>query len=418
MFLLFFLITQDSLPPIPDLTRIRFPEPPLWIVPEPNVFNLGGYAGNYYGGHCYFKYDRFSIAGQYKKEYTWDSIMSSTLNASYSLPFPHVWLRPGLHAYLLHRNDEYRLLTPSLQFSSTLPWAMVRGVLHYDFWQIDRTNYTEEKARLSVIFDKMPFIPSLEVSELYSNGTTKPTLGMQFHIHNIHFNIGSAIVYGFPSPFVEIAYRQPKINIATRIKSGVVYQTLQDYFDPTLPIHYRIPVPGESLNIEAGFRFDVNLYEHIFALYGFYKDWKSRLIAGHEFELSNLHDVREATIGVMFRNRVSYNIIEANNALHVDYHWTDSMIPFLSEYTIADTLSLHVSYVELASALYYVSKRDGITEPLPSVFIINPRLAFVFRWLKIFVAIYNVTDKHAEVFDGYFLNERQYAGGLEIYYTF
>ncbi len=418
MFLLFFLITQDALPPIPDLARIRFPEPPLLIVPEPNIFDLGGYAGNYYGGHCYLKYDRFSISGQYKQEYTWDSIISGALNASYSLPLPHVWIRPSLHAYLLHRNDEYRLLTPSLQFSSTLPWAIVRGVLHYDFWQIERTYYTEEKARLSVIFDKARFLPSLEVSELYSNGTLKPTVGMQFHIHNVHFNVGSSIFHGFPSPFAEIAYREPKINIETRIKSGVVYQTLQDYFEPTLPIHYRIPVPEESLNIEAGFRFDFNLYEHIFALYGFYKDWKSRLIAGHEFELSTLHDVRETTIGVMFKNRVSYNIMDVHNAMHVHYNWTDSMIPFLSDYTIVDTLCIHVGYVEFASSLHYVSKKDGITKPLPAMLIINPRLGFVFQWLKIFVAIYNVTDKQTEVFDGYFLNERQYAGGLEIYYTF
>ena len=50
MFLLFFLISYDSLPPIPDLSKIKFPEPALWIEPKDNHIRLRGYAGDFYGG--------------------------------------------------------------------------------------------------------------------------------------------------------------------------------------------------------------------------------------------------------------------------------------------------------------------------------------------------------------------------------
>ena len=418
MFLLFFLIAQDSIPPLPDLSRVRFPEPHLWIESVGNSLYLSGYAGNFYGGDCNFKYQHFHVSALYKQETLWDSITSGTINASYSIPLHHFWIRPSIYGYLLQRADEYKVLVPSLQFSSTLPWAIIFGKLNYDLWQINQRNYTEEEARLAVIFDRVRFLPGLEISEIYTGDKIKPTLSGQLHIRNFHLNIGSPIFYDFPSPFVEIAYREPKITVETKVKSGAVYQTLHDYFDPDFPINYRSPVPEESLNVELGFGFKFDLYEHLFRLYASYKNWRIRTSVGDDFEIITVNDVQETNIEFTLKNSFVYGLINASNSLHIQYNRSDIKIPFLPEYALLDTVRVNYGYIEIASEIKYLSKRDGITKTLPSMLIINPKLGLVFKFLKVFLVIYNITDKEREIFDNYFLNDRQFAGGLEIDYKF
>jgi hypothetical protein len=65
MFFLFLLITYDSLPPLPDLSKIDFPKPPLWVAPKNQYLTLQGYGGDFYGGYCALSIQRFNATALY-----------------------------------------------------------------------------------------------------------------------------------------------------------------------------------------------------------------------------------------------------------------------------------------------------------------------------------------------------------------
>lgn len=420
MFLLpFFLLSADSLPPLPDLSLVIFPEPPLWIESKENFIILSGYAGNFYGGDCNLNFQHLNISAHYEQKVDWDSLKSGSVMTSYSIPLPHLWLKPSMYGSLLQRNNDYKLLSPGLDFSSSLPWAIIFGRVNSDLWQINRTDHIEEETKLEIIFDRTIYLPHFEISHIYTNKRLKPKFTGKLHIRNLHLSIGSPIFYGPLSPCLELQYLDPKIKIGTEIKSGKVFKTLRNYFDPETPLKYKIPVPDESLKVGVSFKFKLDFFQHNLALHSSYKNWYSRLTAGDDFGISTIQDIQEINIIFSSKNNFIFKSINFGNVFYFHYNWVDYKIPFLAQYALYDTLNINYGLLDISLETKYLSNREGFLDrTLSPVFIINPIIGVKFNILKIFLSVHNLTDERKEIFDEYFLNHRQYACGIEINYKF
>ncbi|KPJ72007.1 hypothetical protein AMJ52_07755 [candidate division TA06 bacterium DG_78] len=418
MLLLLFILTYDSLPPLPDLSKIDFPEPPLWVASQNQYLTLHGYGGDFYGGYFNLSIQRFNANVLYEKKHDWDTRTYGEITANYSIPLNRFWIQPSIYGFFLDRNFTYRLLNPSLDFSSTFPWAVVFGKFSYDQWYYSNDYHSEHEAQLSIIFDQTAYLPHIEISEVFTGGRIKPAITGKLHVRNFHIAAGTPIADGFVSPHLDIQYLDPKIKVETRFKSGLIYKRLRNFFDPTNPQHYRIPVPDESLKLGIDLNISFDFYNHIFGIYSTFRNWSVRLIPAENFEFVRLNDVQEANISAMVKNNIHYRLLHIANALHAHYNWSDTTIPFLPEHAFVDTMSVRFAFIDLSSDLYYQSGREGISQNLPEILIINSDVGLRIKFIKLFMKIYNITNEKNELYDGYFIADRQYAAGIEIHQTF
>ncbi len=417
MLFVLFVLSYDSLPPLPDFSQVLFPEPPLWVESKENYFTLGGYAGDFFGGECNFRFQNFNLSASYKDHVDWDSVKHGSISTSYSVALPHVWFKPSLCGFHLNRNDTYSLLSPELDFSSTIPWAVIYGSIATDLWYIDGSHYSEKKGDIEVIFDRTRYLPHFHLSGFHTDNQLKPALTGKLHIRNFHLAIGSPIFYGFLSPQATIQYLEPKIKLETTVKSGVVYRPLKDYFDPQIPLDYMVPVPEESLKVGVGFNFVLDFYHHYCGFHSGYKKWNKRLTPGEGYKINTTNNVQEIDIDVVLKNQIPAQSLKIENSLHFHYHWSDTAISFLPRYSFYDTLSIHYRPLEISVETEYLSERDGFNKLLSPLLLVNPTVGLRYRFITIFLKIYNVTDRRKEKFDDYSINHRQYAGGLKFNYT-
>jgi hypothetical protein len=338
--------------------------------------------------------------------------------ADYSIPLHQFWIQPSVYGFFLDRNFTYRLLNPSLDFSSTFSWAVVSGKFSYDQWYCSSEYHSEHEGKLSIIFDQTPYLPHFEISEVYTGGRIKPAITGKIHVRNFHMAAGTPIADGFISPHLEIQYLDPKIKVETKFKSGLIYKRLRDFFDHENPQRYRIPVPDESLKLGIDLNVTLDLYEHIFGIYGTFRNWSIRLTPGENFEFVRLNDIQEATVSAVIKNTIHYGVLHITNALHAQYNWTDTTIPFVPEYAVIDTVNVRFAFIDISSDLQYQSGREGINNSLHEIFIINTDIGLKIKFIKLFMKIYNVTNENNELYDGYFIANRQYAAGIEIQQTF
>jgi len=414
MILLILLFSYDSMPPVPDLSNVIFPEPPLWIEPGDNFFALNGHFGNFNAGNCDFRLQRLNITAQYEKKNEWDSIELGSFKGSYSLPLPHFWLKPSISGEIFQRdNKKYKLLSPNLELSSTLSRAVILGDLNYDLWQIDQRNYFEEDLRIGIIFDQMIYLPHIEISQNYTAGGLRLGFTGKLHIHNLHLGIGFLIFDDFPSPYFEVGYLNPKIKIESRIKRGSSFHRLRDFFRPDIPIVYNSGVPDESLKIDIGTEFKYELHHHCFSLKTSYKDWARRLVVGPDFEITKAFDVQETNTAMLLKNKFRLKSANLSKLVAVGHNWADVEIPFLPRYYLLDTLKLNYQFIEFSTTLRYLSQRNGIDKALYSCITINSTMGLRYKNFTTFIVVSNLTDEKKEIYDSYLLSGRQYAIGLK-----
>ncbi len=419
MILLLLILSYDSLPPLPDLSQITFPEPPLWLERTESSLLLSGHLGNFYGGRAGFSMQRLKLSGFFERIIDWDTLKTGTAEASYSLPLSHVWVRPRLHGSFLERNVRYILLSPQIDFSSTLPWAVLLGSVGTDLWYISDTHYKEEKMELEIIFDRMRYLPHFKLSGIYTDNQLKPRFTGKLHLRNFHLEVSSPIYYSYLSPRFLLQYLDPIIKLETEIKSGTVFSTLKDYFKPEIPLQYRIPVAEESLKVSLSLNFTLDFFKHYCGLFAAYRDWNSRLVPGEDFEINTIRNIQEANLCLALKNQLGNSqSIKIQNSLYLGYNWTDTTIAFLPRYSLIDTFNMHLKPLQISVEAKYLSRRDGLDTELAPLVLISPTIGFHYGSWRIFLTIFNMTGAREEIFDEYFLRERQYAGGLAFNMTF
>ncbi len=416
---LLFLLAYDSLPPLPDLSQVMFPEPPLWIREQENHVMFNGFAGDFYGGSGDVDIQNFHFDAQYARTVDWDSTESGSAALSYALPLSHLMLHPQLTGHYVHRDQEYARLTPQLALSSTLPWAILLADMRADFWLIDDVSSREGLFNAEMIFDKVNYLPHVDFTLLATEKRYRPALAAKIHVRHFHLALGSPLDEDFFSPELTIQYREPKIRIETMFRSGVVYRSLSAYYDPTTPVRYTVPVPDESLTLGAHMTATLDLYDHLISFSSSYENWNAHLVPADNFVLRHMRDVQKVRLYAMFKNTFSTKRVELQNRFHICYTWADSIIPLLGTYTIRDTFDCAIRPVQFSYEFQYVSEQTGVTgQKLPAVLLLNSQIGVRYAFTTFFVSVHNLTDEKKQMYDGYYLAGRQYAGGIELHFVF
>ncbi|MCK4940675.1 hypothetical protein KAS45_01155 [candidate division WOR-3 bacterium] len=413
MFFLLFLISYDSLPPLPDLSHLHLPEPVLWAQPVERSIAADGYLGEFRGFHLTTKFSNLEISGLYNQTNEWDSTETGKGYLSYMFRFPGIWFEPRLTAFRLLREDEYRLLTPGFDFIGFSSFAVIPATIDYYRWEINGESSSEADGTISLLFDKTRYLPCITVRGLYTDQRFKTILSGKIHIQNVHLLVSSPVTGGL-SPLLRIAYSKPFIKIATQIQTGVRHNMLNEYFMTDIPLKYRTPIPDETLRVSVDFDTELDIYDHSIALFFSYKDWHHRLVAGDDFQISHINETQEINSHLRIRNQLSSGLLDISNVCTISYNWSDSTINFLPEYALIDTLGLHLGLFEISADIRYVSKRAGIEKMLSRYYIISTDFGIRVYCFKPYISVHNITDETSEIFDDYFLTGRQYAGGLYV----
>jgi hypothetical protein len=416
---LLFLITTDSLPPLPDLAQVVFPEPPLWIRRQEDYITLNGFAGDFTGGSIDLNIRNFQFDAQYAHTVEWDSTESGSALLSYALPLPHLLLHPRLSAHYTGRDQEYARFTPQMSLSSTLPWAILLCDARGDFWLIDDVSTREGLFNAEMIFDKSQYLPHFDFTLLATGNRYRPAFAARIHVHHFHLALGSPVDEDFFSPELTLQYREPKVKIETTFRSGVVYQALSAYYDPTTPIRYTVPVPDESLAVSAHVGAMLDLGNHILSLSSVYENWNTHLVPADDFTLRHMSDIQKVCLRAMLKNAVSTQHITLQNVLHACYTWTDSIVPLLATYTVNDTFDCTLKSLQISNQLHYLGERRGVNgQERSAVLLLNARLGIQFAFATFSFSVHNLTDEKKEMYESYYLDGRQYAGGIELHFGF
>ncbi len=415
MFLIVLLFAiHDSIPPLPDLSKSEFPEPELWKEQMPRSLRINGYAGQFFGGNIDLDLRYLSLAGRFSRTSEWDSTDTGDASLSHSIFWPRFWLKPKLRASLVRREERYSSITPGFEFNLFTPSFVTTGVLDYSRWQLNSERVHEAVGGISLTFDRLSYMPQLEITGIYTESKLKPSLGGQFNVGNFRLELGSLVNAGFPSPQLSITYSEPRVNMTAGFSSGVRYSTLSSLYRPEIPIRYPTSIPAETLSLAADIVFELDFGDHQFALGGSYKEWLCRLNIGNDFMISQTQSVIESNLNLSTRNIISVGRFRFRNRFRISYNTSDSALVFKPDYAATDTLTVSIAMIELCTDAQYTSERTGIERPLPAYYTMNTTLGLKLSFLKFYLAIHNITDDRSEIYDDYFLTGRKYAGGVEI----
>ena len=110
--------------------------------------------------------------------------------------------------------------------------------------------------------------------------------------------------------------------------------------------------------------------------------------------------------------------VSATNALSVQYHWADTLMPLIPEWRAQDTVRLRLAAFDAILDTRYRAQHDGVTKTLPAILRMDCELGMTVAVFRLFFRINNLTDIRDEWCDAFFLSGRHYAGGLTIRHTF
>jgi len=413
-----FLLSYDSLPPLPDLSRISFPEPMLWIDTPGNTIDLTMYTGQCTDAIGALHYHNMHVSGSYTDRLNWDKLHYSTGKASVALGFPHLHLEPACAGIFMKHDDEYLCITPSLTFASTNPHSVIQGYIEYSFWKINSSKEIEAKTMFDIIFDRIQYKPQLLLPGVYINNHYTQACAVKFHIRNFHISALSPVSDYFPSPCFRIEYLLPAYRIAGEIRSGAVIKTLKDRFDPLIPLHYTTTNPTESLRVEVRISTALKLSDHAIKVDATYRDWYNLEVPSSYFVLREMLDVKDLFTDLSIHNRFDVGKLHVLNTVHGTYIWRDTSIPFRPRYTVVDTFTLEYAMVFSRVSIEYRTMQKGLDADLPAILLVQPSFGVRFRSLTFFGTIMNSTGADAQYYDGYPVPTRAFAGGIRFKTTF
>jgi hypothetical protein len=418
MLYLLLLLGYDSLPPLPDLSKITLPEPVLWVQPQERGLLLNGYAGQYNGTALDLDLNVFRARGQFERLNDWDDTDIGSAEIAANIILPRIWLKPQCNIRHLRRDDRYTQIRPGFGMQVFTRPFVAAGKFYYSRWLINDAADYEATGEMTLIFDRIDYFPSLVMRGIYTDEELKPSLYAQLHIGGFHIELGSPVVTGFPSPMAEIAYSDPWIKAKAAVQTGVKHNTLDEYFRPELPTRYRIDVPAETIKVAVDMDVTLNLRNQRFTVGGAYKEWLYRLNISENYEISTTRDVRETSLMISARNNLRFGNIDLHNVLNVQYNRSDSAIAFLPDIGITDTFAVNINGLELATDLLYLSQRSGVGKSFGRYYVLGAQAGFRVKFLKLYLVVHNITNEESEIYDDYFLTGRKYAGGLEIKQSF
>lgn len=412
--ILLLLGVHDSLPPLPDLSASGMPEPGLWIERPARGLRINGYAGHFSGVDGDFGFGAFNLRGSFARQDEWLSTDVGEAAAAFSLRRPRCWIEPRIGTRLLRRRDEYLQIRPGIDLTLFTPSIIALGSMDWDRWRMNEATVHEATAELMLAFDQIDYVPQLTLSTMYVGQELVPSAALRFNIGAFHLEVGSRVRTGPLSPSLSITYAQPQLAVSTSIRTGTKHNTLDSFFDPELPVIYPSAVPTETLSMAADLAADLDLAGQRLRLSGSYREWICRLDIDSSYRVTGMRDVNELNLALSAHNRFVIGPFHFDNRLCLSYAASDSALAFVPGRSIADTMALNVSFLELTGRLQYVPARTGVTAELPGYCRLSATAGVRLFVLKFYAAVDNIADVQTEVYDGYFLTGRQYAAGTEL----
>jgi hypothetical protein len=406
------LLSYDSLPPLPDLSQITFPEPPLLIIMPENRISVRGGAGEFIFGSADIRYRDFLVCASYTNRFYWDRVRYGNGSCSYAHGFSHFWIRPTFESMSLKRDDEYMYFTPGFDFAKATPWSVMQGRFTGTIWSINATGTLEAGNHFEIIFDRMMYKPQLVFDGLYTRNKYIQLCGSAFHIQDFHICVLSPVSDYFPSPHIHIEFLQPSVRIQTEVRSGAVLQTLRDRVDPHLPLHYTMNAPVESLRVAARLGTVIDLYNHSLRVSGTYRDWHNLAVPSYDFALQETLGIQEIDIDGTLRIQHDYRDLHIANILVGTYSWRSFQLAFCPRYTISDTTTIEYNLFYAAVAVQYRSAHSGIVAHIPAGLIIDPQVGLRYHDFTFFLTVMNSTGAKGAYYDGYDILPRAFAAGI------
>ena len=326
MLLILYIIFFDPTLPLPDLSKVVFPEPRLWIPQERDHVTIEGYGLDHYGGMLRFQMGYFDLQAIYDHNLDWDTTDRATLNVNQHIITHNFWLKPSVTAMYYARNRTYLNSQASCTLNYYLPWSLLSGQVMADNWFINSDHHRQLEASFSIIFDRLKFPYCIGILTRLDDRT----YGYSFtniRIGSFFIELSSSFPANFPSPRLEIKYVEPGFVIGQKIESGIFEQTFQTYLDINSPGYFSYPAPSESLDIRLNTfcKFKILgqslIINNTYAYWQCYPTWNRYL--------------RHASIPEMQNNDLMINLVNTiksstrcniKNSVGVGYYWSDSRI--------------------------------------------------------------------------------------------
>lgn len=414
LLMLLVLAGYDSLPPLPDLSTSGLPEPELWIRQLPSGLRIEGHTGQFSGIEADLDVGDFALHGSFTRKNEWQNTDLGRGAFSYSLFLPGLWIEPRLGCRLLRRADEYLQVKPGFELTLFTPSVMAVGSLDWDRWQMDGEIFHEGTGEVMLAFDRLRYIPQLTLAGMYVNEDLVPSASLRINIGDFHLKVGSLIRTDPFSPSIAITYAEPRVDISTSVRTGIKHNMMDEFFDPGLPLKYTSGVVAETLSMAADLMAAFDLGGQKLRLAGSYKEWICRLDIDSFYFVSGTREVNELSIALSAHNRFFIAGFHFDNSLSLSYNACDSALAFIPGHSVADTMAVQVSIIELAGRMRYIPARSGILKELPGYCLVSATAGIRLWLMKFYAAIDNIMDARSEIYDGYFLSGRQYSAGAEL----
>jgi hypothetical protein len=417
--LLVAFLPDDSLPPLPDPTQVVFPEPPVSMELEPRYLCLYGTAGGRIAAGCTASVRGLEASISFDRHSQWAPCRTYAAAASYSASVTHLAIKPAIRYFREALADTTVLVHPMLDLRLTAPWFVTHGSVAAGRWKIDGRDYNENNGTLGMIFDRAVYLPSLDIAVLQSGTSVKSCWTGSIHISRLHAGVESPLPYGFPSPRLFIAYRRPVLKLEASVKSGVDFRSLNDLYGPERPFHLPDPVPDDSLKIRADLECVFDFIQQRLQFCVTYRNNRTRLVVQDDLSYGTVSMIEEGAAFVKAGNKLAAGIFTGRNSLTGRYAWTSLPILYQPRFELDEQIELRCGSAFVRTAISFLLDRRGVDEMLPDLLLLDLRqCGFTHRWLTIYAAVYNVTDVRKDLYDGYGLSPRSYAGGMAVNFWF
>jgi len=417
--LLITFIPDDNLPPLPDPTQVVFPEPPVFIEPEPGYLCLFGLAGNRYTAGCTASVRGLVTSISFDQHDLWSLCRTEAAAASYSSSVTHFYFKPAIRYFREALVDTTSLTRPMLDLYLMAPRFVTYGNIAASRWKINGNNYNENNGRLGMVFDRTIYLPSLDIAIWQSGTTVKSSWTGSININRLHAGVESPLPYGFPSPRLFIAYRQPAMKLQASVKSGIDIRSLNDLYEPERPFHLPYPVPDESLRIRADLECTFDYIQQRMQLGMTYRNNKTRLVVQGDMSYRTICMIEEIAAFVKTENKLTAGIFTGRNLLTGRYAWTSFPVLYQPRFELNDQIELRCGPAFVRTVVSLLLARRGVNATLPDLLLLDLRqCGFTYHWMTVYAAVDNVTDISKNLYDGYGLSPRSYAGGIDINFWF